>query len=132
LRYRVDASRSLRAKWRASIQRNVEPPQIGGPVVVERVTSYAKLADLTFAHSLPPAVAPQLKLIVIGGPYAGLGIQASSFRHGLAYETADKVEVLRPNGDIVFCTTTHSDLVFGLPNWFGTLPCGAPQIMAEE
>jgi FAD/FMN-containing dehydrogenase len=94
-----------------------------GTVDVEGMTSYAKLADATFAHGLLPAVVPQLKSITIGGACAGLGIEASSFRYGLAHETVDELEVLLADGDVVVCTPTnaHSDLFFGLPNSFGTL-----------
>jgi hypothetical protein len=94
-----------------------------GMVDVEGMTSYAKLADATFARGLLPAVVPQLKSITIGGAYAGLGIESSSFRYGLAHETVEEVEVLLADGDIVVCTPTnaYSDLYFGLPNSFGTL-----------
>jgi hypothetical protein len=94
-----------------------------GMVEVEGMTSYARLADATLAHGLLPAVVPQLKPITIGGACAGLGIEASSFKYGLAHETVEEVEVLLADGDIVVCTPTnaHSDLLFGLPNSFGTL-----------
>jgi FAD/FMN-containing dehydrogenase len=92
-------------------------------VDVEGMTSYAKLVDATFARGLLPAVVPQLKSITIGGACAGLGIESSSFRYGLAHETVEEIEVLLADGDIVVCTPTnaHSDLFFGLPNSFGTL-----------
>jgi len=94
-----------------------------GTVDVEGMTPYAKLADATFAHGMLPAVVPQLKSITIGGACAGLGIESSSFRYGLAHETVAEMEVLLADGDIVVCTATnnHSDLFFGLPNSFGTL-----------
>jgi FAD/FMN-containing dehydrogenase len=94
-----------------------------GTVDVEGMTPYAKLADATFAHGTLPAVIPQLKSITIGGACAGLGIEASSFRYGLAHETVDELEILLADGDIVVCTPTneHSDLFFGFPNSFGTL-----------
>ena len=87
------------------------------------MTSYGKLVDVTFAHGLLPGVVPQLKSITIGGACAGLGIEASSFRYGLAHETVDEIEVLLADGDIVVCTPTnaYSDLFFGFPNSFGTL-----------
>ena len=94
-----------------------------GTVDVEGMTPYAKLADATFAHGVLPAVVPQLKSITIGGACAGLWIESSSFRYGLAHETVEEMEVLLPDGDVVVCTPTnnHSDLFFGLPNSFGTL-----------
>jgi FAD/FMN-containing dehydrogenase len=94
-----------------------------GTVDVEGMTPYAKLAEATFAHGVLPAVVPQLKSITIGGACAGLGIESSSFRYGLAHETVLEMEVLLADGDIVRCTPNneHSDLFFGLPNSFGTL-----------
>ncbi len=92
-------------------------------VDVEGMAPYAALADATFAHGMLPAVVPQLKFITIGGACSGLGIEASSFRYGLAHETVLELEVLLANGDTVLCTPTnaHSDLFFGFPNSFGTL-----------
>ena len=94
-----------------------------GTVDVEGMTPYAALADATFAHGLLPAVVPQLKAITIGGACSGLGIEATSFRYGLAHETVEELEVLLADGDIVVCTPTnaHHDLFFGFPNSFGTL-----------
>jgi len=94
-----------------------------GSVDVEGMTPYVTLADATFAHGLLPAVVPQLKFITIGGACSGLGIEASSFRYGLAHETVTELEVLLPDGDIIVCTpdNAHSDLFFGFANSFGTL-----------
>jgi FAD/FMN-containing dehydrogenase len=89
----------------------------------EGMTSYERLVEATLAQGLLPAVVPQLKAITIGGAVAGLGIEASSFRYGLAHETVEEMEVLLANGDVVTCTpeNEHRDLFFGLPNSFGTL-----------
>ena len=94
-----------------------------GTVDLEGMTPYATLADATFARGVLPAVVPQLKFITIGGACSGLGIEASSFRHGLAHETVTELEVLLADGDIVLCTpdNAHSDLFFGFANSFGTL-----------
>ncbi len=94
-----------------------------GTVEVEGMTSYEKLAAATFAHGVLPAVVPELKGITIGGACAGLGIEASSFRYGLAHETVEEMEILLADGDTVVCTPAneHSDLFFGFPNSFGTL-----------
>jgi len=68
-------------------------------------------------------VVPQLKTITIGGAAAGVGIEATSFRHGLVHETLLEFEVLLPGGEIVLCTphNEHRDLFFGFPNSYGTL-----------
>ena len=51
-----------------------------------------------------PAVVPQLKTITVGGAAAGVGIEATSFRHGLVHDTLHEIEVLLPGGEIVVCT----------------------------
>jgi FAD/FMN-containing dehydrogenase len=94
-----------------------------GTVDVEGMTSYEALAAATFAHGVLPAVVPQLKGITIGGACAGLGIESSSFRYGLAHETVEEMEILLADGEVVLASPTneHSDLFFGFPNSFGTL-----------
>jgi len=101
----------------------LEVDEAAGSVDAEGMTSYAKLAEATFAYGLLPGVVPQLKSITIGGACAGLGVEASSFRYGLTHETVEEIEVVLADGDIVVCTPTNAyrDLFFGLPNSFGTL-----------
>jgi FAD/FMN-containing dehydrogenase len=100
---------------------NVNPE--AGWVEVEGMTPYAKLVDATLARGVMPCVVPQLKSITIGGAVSGLGIESSSFRHGLVHETVEEMEVLLASGDVVSCTpdNEHSDLFHGLPNSYGTL-----------
>ncbi|MDT8320648.1 MAG: FAD-binding oxidoreductase [Xanthomonadales bacterium] len=92
-------------------------------VEVEGMTPYAALVDATLAHDVMPCVVPQLKSITIGGAVSGLGIESSSFRHGLVHETVREMDVLLPDGEVVLCTpdNEHADLFHGLPNSYGTL-----------
>jgi FAD/FMN-containing dehydrogenase len=94
-----------------------------GLVDVEAMTTYADLVDACLAVGVMPAVVPELKSITIGGAVSGLGIEASSFRHGLVHETVTELEVLLPDGRSVVATPTNADapLFFGIPNAFGTL-----------
>jgi FAD/FMN-containing dehydrogenase len=94
-----------------------------GLVDVEGMTPYEALVDATLPEGAMPAVVPELRSITIGGAVAGLGIEASSFRHGLVHETIEQLEVLLPGGEVVLCTpdNEHSDLFFGFANSFGTL-----------
>ena len=94
-----------------------------GTVDAEGMTTFVDLADATLAHGTMPAVVPQLKSITLGGAVAGVGIEASSFRHGLVHETVTAMDVLTGDGRIVTCTADneHRDLFFGLPNSYGTL-----------
>lgn len=94
-----------------------------GWVDVEGMTPYETLADATLAHEVIPCVVPQLKSITIGGAVAGVGIEASSFKHGLVHETVLELEVLTGGGEVVVARpdNEHRDLFFGFPNSYGTL-----------
>jgi FAD/FMN-containing dehydrogenase len=94
-----------------------------GTVEAEGMTTYADLADATLARGTMPAVVPQLKSITLGGAVAGVGIEATSFRHGLVHDTVVAMDILTGDGRIVRCTADneHRDLFFGFPNSYGTL-----------
>jgi FAD/FMN-containing dehydrogenase len=92
-------------------------------VDAEGMTSYEELVEATLRHGSVPAVVPQLKTITLGGAVAGVGIEATSFRHGLVHDTVLEMEVLAGDGRIYLCSATneHRDLFFGFPNSYGTL-----------
>ncbi len=94
-----------------------------GWVDVEGLCSYESLVDATLPHGVMPAVVPQLKSITAAGAVAGVGIEATSFRHGLVHDTLLAVDVLLPDGEVLHCTphNEHRELFFGLPNSYGTL-----------
>jgi FAD/FMN-containing dehydrogenase len=99
----------------------VDPAQ--GIVEAEGMTTFVHLADATLAHGTMPAVVPQLKSITLGGAVAGVGIEATSFRHGLVHDTIVAMDILTGDGHIVSCTADneHRDLYHGFPNSYGTL-----------
>ncbi len=92
-------------------------------VEVEGMTAYERLADVCLASECMPLVVPQLKSITIGGAVSGIGIESTSFRHGLPHESVLDMDVLLADGEVVYCTpdNNHSDLFFGIPNSYGTL-----------
>ena len=92
-------------------------------VEVEGMTTYERLADACLQQHCMPLVVPQLKSITIGGAISGIGIESSSFRHGLPHESVSSMEILLPDGEVVTCTpeNEHADLFFGIPNSYGTL-----------
>jgi FAD/FMN-containing dehydrogenase len=94
-----------------------------GWVDVEGLATYAHLVDATLAHGVMPCVVPQLKSITIGGAVAGVGIESSSFRHGLVHESVLELEVLTGDGRVVVATpeNEHRQLFYGFPNSYGTL-----------
>jgi len=94
-----------------------------GWVDAEGMISYEDLVEETLRQGSMPSVVPQLKTITLGGAVAGVGIEATSFRHGLVHDTVIEMEVLAGDGRIYLCTPSnkHSDLFFGFPNSYGTL-----------
>lgn len=94
-----------------------------GWVDVEGMIPYDALVEATLAHGVMPRVVPQLKSITVGGAVAGIGIEATSFRHGLVHETVLEMDVALHDGRIVTCTPNndHADLFAGMPNSYGTL-----------
>ena len=94
-----------------------------GRVDAEGMATYEALVDACLPHGVMPAVVPQLKTITIGGAVAGVGIEATSHRHGLVHEAMELVEVLTGDAEVVTCTRTneHADLFHGFPNSYGTL-----------
>jgi len=94
-----------------------------GWVDAEGMTPYSILTDAALVQGVMPAVVPQLRSITLGGAAAGVGIEATSFRHGLVHDTLLEIEVLTGGGSVVLCTpdNEHRDLFYGFPNSYGTL-----------
>lgn len=94
-----------------------------GWVDAEAMTPYAVLADATLAQGVMPCVVPQLKSITLGGAVAGVGIESSSFRHGLVHDTVLELDVLLADGTVALARpdNEHRDLFFAFPNSYGTL-----------
>ncbi|GAB4479022.1 MAG: FAD-binding oxidoreductase [Burkholderiaceae bacterium] len=94
-----------------------------GWVDAEGMVPYDALADACLARGVMPAVVPQLKSITLGGAVAGVGIEATSFRHGLVHETVLELDVLAGDGRVVTARpdNEHADLFYGFPNSYGTL-----------
>ncbi|MCH1868446.1 FAD-binding oxidoreductase [Nocardioides sp. CFH 31398] len=87
---------------------------------VQGMCTYADLVDVTLAHGLVPLVVPQLRSITLGGAVAGLGIESTSFRHGLPHESVLEMDVFTGAGEVV--TTRPGDELFdAFPNSYGSL-----------
>jgi FAD/FMN-containing dehydrogenase len=87
------------------------------------MTTYEDLVDATLRHGLMPLVVPELKTITLGGAVAGVGIESSSFHHGLPHESVLEAEVVTGDGRVVVARPDgeHAALYRGLPNSYGTL-----------
>ena len=94
-----------------------------GWVDAEGMVPYDALTDACLAAGVMPAVVPQLKSITLGGAVAGVGIEATSFRHGLVHETVLELDVLTGAGEIVRARpdNEHAELFYGFANSYGTL-----------
>jgi FAD/FMN-containing dehydrogenase len=94
-----------------------------GTVEVEGMCPYGELVDATLAHGVMPAVVPELMGITIGGALAGVGIESTSFRHGLVHETVLEFDMVTAKGEVVTARpdNEHAELFFGFPNSYGTL-----------
>jgi FAD/FMN-containing dehydrogenase len=94
-----------------------------GTVDSEGMATYESLVAACLPHGVMPAVVPELKTITLGGAVAGVGIEATSHRHGLVHESVEEIEVLAGDGRIVTCRrdNEHADLFHGFPNSYGTL-----------
>jgi len=89
---------------------------------VEGMVTYADLVDATLPQGLAPAVVPELRSITVGGATTGLGIESSSFRHGLVHETVEAFDVLLADGSVLRCSPAeNAELFFGFPNSYGSL-----------
>jgi FAD/FMN-containing dehydrogenase len=95
----------------------------GGTAVVQGMTTYEDLVDATLARGVMPLVVPQLRTITLGGAVTGLGIESTSFRHGLPHESVREMDVLLPDGELVTATPDgeHADLFAGFANSYATL-----------
>jgi FAD/FMN-containing dehydrogenase len=90
---------------------------------VQGVCTYEHLVAETLPHGFMPYVVPQLKTITLGGAVTGLGIESTSFRHGLPHESVLEMDILTGSGEIVTATPDgeHSDLFDAFPNSYGSL-----------
>ena len=94
---------------------------VAGPTAdVQGFCTYEDLVAATLPHGLVPYVVPQLRTITLGGAVSGLGIESTSFRHGLPHDSVLEMEVLTGAGDVV-TTRPGDDLFDAFPNSFGSL-----------
>ncbi len=121
--FRFDATRAQRLDT-AGLAGVISVDPDARTAEVQGMTTYEDLVDATLAHGLMPLVVPQLKTITLGGAVAGLGIESTSFRHGLPHESVREMDVLTGSGDVVTVRPDDeatTDLFQGFPNSYGTL-----------
>ena len=105
------------------LHRVIEIDPAGRTAEVEGMTTFEDFADATLLQGLRPPVVPELKTITVGGAVSGIGIEASSFRHGLVHEMVEEMEILCGDGTIRVCRpdNENADLFHAIPNSYGSL-----------
>jgi FAD/FMN-containing dehydrogenase len=90
---------------------------------VEGMCTYETLVAATLPHGLMPLVVPQLRTITLGGAVTGLGIESTSFRHGMPHESVLELDVFTGAGELVTARPegAHADLFAAFPNSQGSL-----------
>ena len=90
---------------------------------VQGMCTYEDLVAETLKFGLIPYVVPQLKTITLGGAVTGLGIESTSFRHGLPHESVLEMDVFTGTGEVLTATddNEHADLFRTFPNSYGSL-----------
>ena len=90
---------------------------------VEGMTTFEDFTDATLLKGMRPPVVPELKTITVGGAVSGIGIEASSFRHGLVHEMVEEMEILSGDGTLRICRpdNENADLFHAIPNSYGSL-----------
>ena len=87
---------------------------------VQGMCTYEDLVAATLPLGVIPLVVPQLRTITLGGAVSGLGIEATSFRHGLPHESVLEMDVFTGAGVVV--TVRPGDELFdAFPNSYGSL-----------
>ncbi|GAA2562306.1 FAD-binding oxidoreductase [Pseudonocardia hydrocarbonoxydans] len=101
----------------------IEVDTVARTAQVQGMATYEHLVEVTLAHGLMPLVVPQLRTITLGGAVTGLGIESTSFRHGLPHESVREMDVLLPGGELVTVRPEgeHADLFAGFANSYATL-----------
>ncbi|CAJ2505300.1 Uu.00g126940.m01.CDS01 [Anthostomella pinea] len=97
--------------------------------LVEPNVPMDRLVEHTLPYGLVPPVVMEFPGITAGGGFAGTAGESSSFRHGYFDENVEGVEMVLPNGDVVFAKRPskeggageYADLFRGAAGAVGTL-----------
>ena len=90
-------------------------------VWVDGLTTYRDLVKYTMKYNKIPLVVPEFSSLTVGGVMSGVGIESSSFKYGLTYDTVLEYEVLCGDGEIRTASPTENpDLFKAIPNSYGS------------
>ncbi|WP_238013872.1 FAD-binding oxidoreductase [Dactylosporangium sp. AC04546] len=101
----------------------VEVDPVARTAEVQGMCTYEDLVDATLPHGLMPLVVPQLRTITLGGAVTGLGIEATSWKHGLPHESVSELDIMTGTGEVVTARADneHAELFAAFPNSLGSL-----------
>ena len=90
--------------------------------VVEPGITFERLCQETLKYNLLPLVIPEFKNITVGGAIQGIGVESSSFKHGLFEDSVLSVDVVNGQGDVLHATAIESaDLFYGMFGSYGSM-----------
>ena len=90
--------------------------------VVETGITFENLCQYLLPLGFLPLVIPEFKNITVGGAINGLGVESSSFRHGLFEDSVLGVKIVTGNGKIIRASkSSSSDLFYGMFGSYGSM-----------
>ncbi|KAI0377035.1 FAD-binding domain-containing protein [Hypomontagnella monticulosa] len=93
--------------------------------LVEPNVPMDRLVEATLPHGLVPPIVMEFPGITAGGGFAGTAGESSSFKHGYFDESVAGVEMVLPDGEVVFAKPgsgdAYADLFHGAAGALGTL-----------
>lgn len=103
------------------LQRVIEVDLRENWVHVEGLMTYRDLIKFTLECGKIPLVVPEFSSLTVGGVISGVGLESSSFKYGLTYDTAIEYTVLCGDGVIRIANeTTNKELFDAIPNSYGS------------
>ncbi|KAK2807978.1 hypothetical protein FQN50_005060 [Emmonsiellopsis sp. PD_5] len=106
----------------SSLNRILHIDKHAATALVEPKVSMDQLVAATLPHGLIPPVVMEFPGITVGGAFAGLAGESSSFRWGLFDKTVRWVEVVLGDGEVVGASAEeNADLFYGMIGAMGTV-----------
>ncbi|OAX79447.1 hypothetical protein ACJ72_06233, partial [Emergomyces africanus] len=92
----------------SSLNRVLDVDKQARTVLVEPNVPMDALVAATLLHGLVPPVVMEFPGITVGGGFAGMGGESSSFRHGMFHEGVNWIEVVVGDGRVVVASSSSS------------------------
>ena len=100
----------------------LEIDEQGRTCTAESGVAFSDLVEATLPLGLAPQTVPELKTITLGGAVSGCSVESMSFRSGGFHDSCLEYEVVRSDGNPVFCSRTqNAELFHMMHSSYGTL-----------